>query len=58
MGSMGSWDPYVPSLPKFGKNLMDPPPGFLNLWTIYALFSFWWNIGENVKWIFFLIAWC
>jgi hypothetical protein len=21
---------YIPSLPKFGKNLMDPPPGFSN----------------------------
>ena len=21
---------YIPSLPKFGKNLMDPLPGFLN----------------------------
>jgi hypothetical protein len=27
---------YIPSLPKFGKNLMDPPSGFSNrvhLWT-------------------------
>jgi hypothetical protein len=23
-------NPYIPSLPKFGKNLMDPPPGFSN----------------------------
>ena len=23
-------NPYIPSLPKFGKHLMDPPPGFLN----------------------------
>jgi hypothetical protein len=23
-------NPYIPSLPKFGKNLMDPPSGFLN----------------------------
>jgi hypothetical protein len=23
-------NPYIPSLPKSGKNLMDPPPGFLN----------------------------
>jgi hypothetical protein len=23
-------NPYVPSLPKFGKNLMDPPSGFSN----------------------------
>jgi hypothetical protein len=21
-------NPYIPSLPKFGKNLTDPPPGF------------------------------
>jgi hypothetical protein len=21
---------YIPSLPKFGKNLMEPPPGFSN----------------------------
>jgi len=24
-------NPYIPSLPKFSKNLMNPPPGFLNL---------------------------
>jgi hypothetical protein len=24
------YNPYLPSLPKFGKNLMDPPPGFSN----------------------------
>ena len=23
-------NPYIPSLPKFGKNLMDPPSGFSN----------------------------
>ncbi len=23
-------NPYIPSLPKFGKNLPDPPPGFSN----------------------------
>jgi hypothetical protein len=23
-------NPYIPSLPKFGKNLTDPPPGFSN----------------------------
>jgi hypothetical protein len=23
-------NPYIPSLPKFGKDLMDPPPGFSN----------------------------
>jgi hypothetical protein len=23
-------NPYIPSLPKFGKNLIDHPPGFLN----------------------------
>jgi hypothetical protein len=23
-------NPYILSLPKFGKNLMDPPPGFSN----------------------------
>jgi hypothetical protein len=23
-------NPYLPSLPKFGKNLPDPPPGFSN----------------------------
>jgi hypothetical protein len=29
-------NPYIPSLPKFGKNLMDPPSGFPNrvhLWV-------------------------
>jgi hypothetical protein len=29
-------NPYIPSLPKFGKNLTDPPPGFSNrvhLWV-------------------------
>jgi hypothetical protein len=28
-------NPYIPSLPKFGKNLMDLPPGFsirVHLW--------------------------
>jgi hypothetical protein len=24
-------NPYIPSLPKFGKKLTDPPPGFSNL---------------------------
>jgi hypothetical protein len=23
-------NPYIPSLPKFGKNLTNPPPGFSN----------------------------
>ncbi len=30
------YNPYIPSLPKFGKNLIDPPPRILNrvhLWT-------------------------
>jgi hypothetical protein len=32
-------NPYIPSLPKFGKNLPDPPPGFSNrvhLWFCYS----------------------
>jgi hypothetical protein len=32
------YNPCIPSLPKFGKNLMDPPPGFSNrvhLWLPY-----------------------
>jgi hypothetical protein len=24
------YNPYIPSNPKFGKNFMDPPPGFSN----------------------------
>jgi hypothetical protein len=32
-------NPYIPFLPKFGKNLMDPPSGFSNhvhLWYEYC----------------------
>jgi hypothetical protein len=30
-------NPYIPSLPKFGKNLIDPPPRFSNRVHLCAL---------------------
>jgi hypothetical protein len=32
--------PYIPSLPKFGKNLMDPPPGFTHRVHLWIGFGF------------------
>jgi hypothetical protein len=40
----------IPSLPKFGKNLMDPPPGFWNrvhLWLWLAFVTLFW-VGFDV----------
>jgi hypothetical protein len=32
-------NPYIPSLPKFGKNLMDPPSGFSN--RVHLCLGYW-----------------
>jgi hypothetical protein len=44
-------NPYIPSLPKFGKNLLDPTPRFSNrvhLWSKINLYMFTGNFKMKI----------